>query len=476
MNFRTKILILIIAGSIIRLIAIFNLPLISEEAYQIILSSSDDFIKAAKISADAHPPLYLLILKIWQIFSQNIFYVRGLSLIFGILTILSIAVISKKLFNKNIGLLAAFLVTISPSQIYYSAIARMYSLAIFEFTLVIYYFTRFLNRKSVSFPFIALFLVGLYTHFFFVILFFILNLYFLLFKHKIKNNLRNLVYTDLIILVFFIPAIILVLTADRSFPIPLNIFQKFPFFYSAPIVPWDIITSFRVAVLGEWDVLSLFGIFLCFVSLILFFLSAYLSRHDERTTLFSFVFLITPILTLIFSIIFFQIWAVRSYTIFSPLFFILVAYSVSKLSRFVRFLVTFFITFLISLILILYFKTNLEPNDISNQIYANFEKNDAIVYNDSVFFLSTKLIPLPGKHFLVHQGPFTNESLKILGVEISEFSDISNNYHRIWYVKHPTNWPPYDKVADDWEDFFQNNFKEVKRKTYLNIQLILYEK
>lgn len=476
MNFRTNILILIIAGTVIRLIAIFNLPLTSEEVHQIILSRSNDFMEATRISADAHPPLNLLILKIWQIFSQNICYIRTLSLIFGILTILSTAVISKKLFDKNVGLLAAFLVTISPSLIYYSATARMYSLAIFEFVLVIYYFIRFLNRKSGSFPLIALLLAGLYTHFFFVILFFILNLYFILYKHNIKNTLKNLVSADFIILVFFIPAITAVLTADRSFPVPLNIFQKFPFFYSAPIVPWDLITSFRIVVLGEWDVLSFLGIFLCFVSIILFFLSAYLARSDKRTNLLSFVFIITPVLTLIFSIIFFRIWAVRSYTIFSPLFFILVAYSISKLSRLKRFFVLFFITFLISIILILYFKTNLGHNNISSQIYANFGKNDAIVYNDPSFFLSTRLTPLPGKHFLIHQGPFSDESLKILGVEISEFQNISNNYDRIWYVKRPTNWPPYDEVADNWEDLLQNNLKEVERKLYLNIQLILYEK
>lgn len=475
MSFRTKILILMIAGFVIRLIAIFNIPLTFDEAHQIILSRSDDFIEAAKTTAEGHPPLNLLILKIWQLFSQNIFYIRTLSLIFGILTILSTAVISKKLFNKNVGLLAAFLITISPSQIYYSSIARMYSLAIFEFTLVIYFFLKFSNRKGISFPFIALFLLGLYTHFFFVILFFMLNLYFILFKQKITNTLKNLFYFDLIILVFFIPAIILILISDRSFAVPLNIFQKFPFFYSTPIVPWDLITSFRIVVLKDWDITSLLGVFLCFASLIFFFLSSYLSRHDNRITLFSSVYVTTPALMFIFSIIFFRLWAVRSFTIFSPLYFLTVAYTISKLKGFSKTFVIFLITLLISVFLLSYYKTELGSNNVINQINANFENNDVVIYNDVLYFLPTKISSPPGKHFLIHGGYLTNNNLKNLGVEITEFSQLPGNYSRIWYVKHSTNWPPYDEAADNWENLLQNNFKEVKRQTYLSFQLILYE-
>ena len=80
-------------------------------------------------AGDIHPPLYYYLLHIWcGVFGSSEFALRSLSAVLGVLLVGLTFLIGRKAFSVGVGLLAAFLATINPFQIYYSQEARMYLL------------------------------------------------------------------------------------------------------------------------------------------------------------------------------------------------------------------------------------------------------------------------------------------------------------------------------------------------------------
>src|SRR3972149_3311293 len=78
-------------------------------------------------AGDIHPPLYYLTLQVWRsIFGDSEAALRGLSAAFGLITVLAVFFLGRRLFEARVGLIGAFLAAINPFQIYYSQEARMY--------------------------------------------------------------------------------------------------------------------------------------------------------------------------------------------------------------------------------------------------------------------------------------------------------------------------------------------------------------
>lgn len=80
------------------------------------------------VRIDQHPPLYYLLLHFWLWFGDSAAHVRILSALFGTLTIPVFFLIGRRLFGNVAGLIAAFLVTISPFHVRFAQEARMYTL------------------------------------------------------------------------------------------------------------------------------------------------------------------------------------------------------------------------------------------------------------------------------------------------------------------------------------------------------------
>ncbi len=98
---------------------------------------------------DVHPPLYYYLLKPWaSLFHYSVFGFRSFSVLFGVLSIISIYWIGKKLFSERVGLISAFLMTISPFAIQYSQEARMYSLFGFLSLWLVYFFIQALQKND----------------------------------------------------------------------------------------------------------------------------------------------------------------------------------------------------------------------------------------------------------------------------------------------------------------------------------------
>lgn len=117
-----------------------------DEAFTGILLKAPWIEMNQMIFADVHPPLYYWLVKLWSaLFDYSPEGIRSFSLIFGVLTVVSVYWIAKKMFDMRAGLLAAAVTAISPFAIEYSQEARMYSLFGFLFVWSVWFFVKALE-------------------------------------------------------------------------------------------------------------------------------------------------------------------------------------------------------------------------------------------------------------------------------------------------------------------------------------------
>jgi mannosyltransferase len=77
------------------------------------------FVEIARRTAfDIHPPLYYWLLKIWiAIFGDSEIGLRSLSAVLGVGVVYLIWLLGSRLFSRRVGLIATFIVAISPLQV-----------------------------------------------------------------------------------------------------------------------------------------------------------------------------------------------------------------------------------------------------------------------------------------------------------------------------------------------------------------------
>ena len=96
-----------------------------------------------------HPPLHaMLVYFITVIFPGNDFALRMVPFTFGLISVPLLFLLAKRLFNEYIGLIAAFLLAISPFHIWYSQEVRSYALQWMLALVSLIYFQQALERPS----------------------------------------------------------------------------------------------------------------------------------------------------------------------------------------------------------------------------------------------------------------------------------------------------------------------------------------
>jgi len=102
-------------------------------------------------SADFHPPLFHWIEHLVLVFGQTEFVLRAMPALLGILTIPVFYLIGKELYDKNVGIISAALLTFSYFGIYYSQEAYSYSMVLFVFSLVILFYLVALRTDDITY-------------------------------------------------------------------------------------------------------------------------------------------------------------------------------------------------------------------------------------------------------------------------------------------------------------------------------------
>src|SRR5438105_8575986 len=97
---------------------------------------------------EANMSFYYLLLRGWLLFGSSEFFIRSLSVIFGVLSVGAIYALAARMRNRMTGLVAALLLPINAYHLRYSEEARGYSLAVLLTIVSWYFFLRAVEQPS----------------------------------------------------------------------------------------------------------------------------------------------------------------------------------------------------------------------------------------------------------------------------------------------------------------------------------------
>lgn len=122
-----------VLGLLLRLWNLTSISLWHDEAFSALLIKYSWGEMMHRIGLDVHPPMYYIFLRIWSyVFGNSLFSLRGMSVLFGVGTVIAVYYFVNYAFkNRKAALLAALLVAVNPFQIQYVTEARMYTMGAF---------------------------------------------------------------------------------------------------------------------------------------------------------------------------------------------------------------------------------------------------------------------------------------------------------------------------------------------------------
>jgi uncharacterized membrane protein len=222
---------ILLLAAVLRLYQLSGQSLWSDEGNSVALAR-DGFAEIAQRTAfDIHPPFYYWLLKIWvAIFGDSEIGLRSLSAVLGVGLVYLIWVLGIRLFNRRVGLMAAFIAALSPLQVYYSQEARMYMLLAFLSTLTVLAMLFLLESYALknnsefrianyaprlawpSLLYLLTVTAGLYTHYAFPLILLAVNLTILAWFQRVRSKIPNpksqifhWIMLQLIPLLFYLP-------------------------------------------------------------------------------------------------------------------------------------------------------------------------------------------------------------------------------------------------------------------------------
>ena len=163
------ILVISLVALVLRLYRLGGNDLWYDEIYSVLISNN--------FLTDWNPPVYFAFLHYWiKLFGLSEFSLRFPSLIFSVVSIPCLFFLGKKIFNRQVGLYGALMMSLSGFHLWYAQEARPYSLSVLLSILSTYYLYRFIKEGKIKFGFVyVLFSVlGLYTNITYYHLFLIL--------------------------------------------------------------------------------------------------------------------------------------------------------------------------------------------------------------------------------------------------------------------------------------------------------------
>ena len=473
MSIPKNILIICIFGFVIRLWFSYSIPVNFDEAHNLLLARSSIFPVNVAIK-NAYPPLFFSIWYLWQLVSYNIIWSRFLSVVFGSFSILITYIFLKKITSSRTATIASLLTAILPNHVFYTSIARMYAPGIFFATMFCLYTLMFIKEKRVSKGFFLVTLAGLYTHYYFILLWFLVTLSVVFFGHLDHHARKIWLGFSSLLFLFLIPLLYKILTITPIIGIITNPLIKLPLFFITPLAPWDIVQQLSIVRTQTLDLLSLIAICLgIFGSLTL--MSYILNiRRLGLTSILVIVYISAPLLIWLLLHLGYALAGLRSFTIFFPIYIIVTAQIVNRLNIWSLYIVLVFITIASMCFCSLYILTRTGPFDPITSFYQNRTSEDTIAYSDIILYLPTLITNPHGTHALLHPGYLDSKTQGALGIITTSVDTLVPNMS-LWYVKQHTNWIPFDQNADTIENYFKKKYRETERLTYDNFDLIRYD-
>ncbi|OGL46411.1 MAG: hypothetical protein A2161_09850 [Candidatus Schekmanbacteria bacterium RBG_13_48_7] len=201
--------ILTLVGLLIRLQGIMSRSLWWDEFVSISFANYSFPVEIIrKVYSNVNPPLFYLLLSVWiKVFGSTDLVLRIPPFIFAVASIPLLFIFMKKTINSDAGLVSALFLALNPFHIFYSIEVRMYSAIVFCSLGSIIFFQRWLEKPTRSNAAVLILFncIGLYMHYFFILIFVAQILYFLTVLRKQYKNFKNWVIVQIITILMFVP-------------------------------------------------------------------------------------------------------------------------------------------------------------------------------------------------------------------------------------------------------------------------------
>ena len=137
---------ILLIGLALRCIDLQSRGIIYDDAFSFFLSAQSlpEIIQGT--AADTMPPLYYFLLHFWMGLGQNLWYLRLMSVLFNLASVMLLYWLVRSLLGEPAGLAAAFIAAISPFQIYHAQDLRMYALLALCEIAYAFFFSRLWKR------------------------------------------------------------------------------------------------------------------------------------------------------------------------------------------------------------------------------------------------------------------------------------------------------------------------------------------
>ncbi len=319
-----------------------------DETVSVFLAQQDLVTLTRHTAGDIHPPLYYYLLHFWgALAGWSEFAMAFVSLFFGVLLIALTYRVACAWFDHRIALIAAFLVAISPYNLWYAQEVRMYTLGATLGLASTYFFVRLLKQfqpRLVSRDLIAYAVIsalGLYTLYYFAFLLVFQNLVAAIQwvrqtrQRRLNFEFRTWFVSQLATPILFAPWL------------PTALRQAF----DPPVPPWRTFTDWSTVIVEAFTALTLGqsvepGIVAPILIGVVVVLGIAFWQNRERSKL---VFLLGYTLVPLTIIVGLSLWKplyhVRYVFLYAPAFYILLAIGLATLRR-VRFVFPVMLTVL----------------------------------------------------------------------------------------------------------------------------------
>lgn len=199
-----------------------------------------------------HPPLYFILLHfVIEQFGTSVAVLRSLSIIFSLLSIITIYFLGKGLYNEKVGLISALFMTLSAYCLEYSVMVRLYPLAMWlslMSTLLVVSLVKsnaFHFRNPLLYLYIFISVAGLYTYYSFGVLIVSHFAFVLLSGKRRKDDYIRIFITYTVIFLLLIPWIFpmiegvnLVQTKNYYFKGSYSLVNLFRYFFDIIFIPF----------------------------------------------------------------------------------------------------------------------------------------------------------------------------------------------------------------------------------------------
>jgi len=351
-------------------------------------------------------PVHYIMLHFWtKLFGVSEIALRMLSVLFGLLSVPMIYLTGKRFFSGKVGLMSAFLLSISVYLIENAQLIRAYSVFLFFSLLSIYFFGRYIKefkrRDLVLFTIASI--INFYTHFFAS---FLLDIQILFFFVFIKKRRKEFLVSILSVLLFALPVL---LRMKRAFiynqsSVGQNLAHLFTFLNS---IHYNAIHSTLI-------------IFL----LVLFIIGLRRSYKTNKniTILAAMTFFIPLAIAVLIS--FLNLFKVKHYLFALPLFIILISNGLFKIKRNIRTILLVLLILLSIFALADYYKRPYGPDWKSAFAYIN--KNSEAGDIATVSWYAER----PASYYSETKG------IVMRGYSAEQLGGILQHYRRVWILFH----------------------------------------